>query len=306
LIRTACVVALACAACIRGDGAFHCAIDSDCKNGGIAGTCQSVGYCSFPDPQCANGRYGALSGTMSNQCVAAAPADAAIDGPPIDSQQGLDGPPGPPELIGYATGSNEVTGGVSSCTFTVAVPNGSRLFLLASVEMSASPALSPTTASVTYGGTALGLLDAVVGVPDGSATRTEQWRLIAPTPGSATVDFELANPAVTLRCNAMVFAGVNQTMPVRAVAHGSGMATSSAVLVASATNDLVVSTTGQGGGITGPVSPQNKVFLDNSSGCCSLDNAGGSTAPGDPAGVSMGWTYSANDNWQTIATSLEP
>jgi hypothetical protein len=293
---------------MRADGAFHCTSDSECNNSGVAGTCQS-GYCSFPDPECANGRYGALSGALSNQCVAPPLVDAAPDTPMIDSKQWLDAPPTPPQLVGYGTGSSDAmhaSGSVTSCTFTLVVPNGTNLFLLVSVEMSASSTLSPTTASVTWGGTQLGLLDSVVGTPDGAASRTEQWRIVAPAVGSATVDVELANPAVTLRCNAMVFAGVNQTTPVRAVAHGSGGDTMSSVMVASATGDLVVSTTGQGGSVAGPVAPATPVFIDNSSGCCSLDNAAASTAAGDPAGVTMGWTYGSLDNWQTIATSLEP
>jgi hypothetical protein len=55
------------AGCLR-DTEFKCATDADCT--GTGGTCESTKYCSFADTECADGRrYGAYSGTYSNQCV---------------------------------------------------------------------------------------------------------------------------------------------------------------------------------------------------------------------------------------------
>lgn len=55
--------------CQASDG-FECTSDAACSNDGIAGECQSTGYCSFPDPDCASGqRYGELAELFAQQCV---------------------------------------------------------------------------------------------------------------------------------------------------------------------------------------------------------------------------------------------
>jgi len=42
-----------------GSGVFACQDDAQCENGGVAGTCEPTGGCSFPDDSCASGRrYG--------------------------------------------------------------------------------------------------------------------------------------------------------------------------------------------------------------------------------------------------------
>ena len=52
--------------CLRSV-AFHCDTGADCGTGGV---CEPVGYCSFADPDCGNGRrYGELAGDLANQCV---------------------------------------------------------------------------------------------------------------------------------------------------------------------------------------------------------------------------------------------
>jgi hypothetical protein len=57
-LRIAAVLALG-AACGCKVGAFTCADDSQCDDGGAAGMCEATGGCSFPDPTCASGRrYG--------------------------------------------------------------------------------------------------------------------------------------------------------------------------------------------------------------------------------------------------------
>ena len=54
-----------------GAGTFACQDDAQCKNGGIAGTCEPTGGCSFPDDSCASGRrYGAHAPNgLSGFCV---------------------------------------------------------------------------------------------------------------------------------------------------------------------------------------------------------------------------------------------
>jgi hypothetical protein len=68
------------AGCIR-PGAFPCTDDTQCGAGGV---CEPVGFCSFADATCGR-RFGAASGTFSNQCVTppdAGDPDAAVDAAP--------------------------------------------------------------------------------------------------------------------------------------------------------------------------------------------------------------------------------
>ena len=59
-------------ACVRGGGAYRCASDAECSLDGLPGVCESIGYCSFPDPDCEQGyRYGVHSGAYANDCVVA-------------------------------------------------------------------------------------------------------------------------------------------------------------------------------------------------------------------------------------------
>ncbi|HEY5938620.1 MAG TPA: hypothetical protein VIU61_28410 [Kofleriaceae bacterium] len=65
-----------------GGGAFNCTDDSQCTRGGMAGTCQGTGFCSFADDTCPSGqRYGDSSGGLGGVCVGdEPPSDARSDG----------------------------------------------------------------------------------------------------------------------------------------------------------------------------------------------------------------------------------
>jgi hypothetical protein len=68
--------------CIRA-AQFHCDMNADCVHGGIVGTCEAVGYCSFADATCVDGRrFGDASGMYSGQCVGAALDDGGLEGLP--------------------------------------------------------------------------------------------------------------------------------------------------------------------------------------------------------------------------------
>jgi hypothetical protein len=70
VLARAALVALA--ACSAPKDAFDCTSNASCRNGGVTGTCESTGFCSFPDPACPMGsRYGSAAGGLSNQCVGA-------------------------------------------------------------------------------------------------------------------------------------------------------------------------------------------------------------------------------------------
>src|SRR5262245_29398688 len=51
--------------------AFACESAADCIDGGVAGTCESTGFCSFPDDACDSGqRYGKhAGGGLGDSCV---------------------------------------------------------------------------------------------------------------------------------------------------------------------------------------------------------------------------------------------
>jgi len=69
VVALACAIALV-ASCSAG-GAFECTQPSDCASEGGAGTCESTGYCSFPDATCDSGRrYGEHApGDVAGTCV---------------------------------------------------------------------------------------------------------------------------------------------------------------------------------------------------------------------------------------------
>jgi len=65
------VAATIAAGCVKASD-FQCAADSVCIHADVQGTCESNGYCSFPDTSCSSGkRFGALSGSSADQCVGA-------------------------------------------------------------------------------------------------------------------------------------------------------------------------------------------------------------------------------------------
>lgn len=91
-------------ACTSSSNVFTCASDTDCTGEG-SGTCQSTGFCAFPDAMCDSGsRYGELAGGgFANLCV---PQD----------EPGETDPPGP------STGSSTSTGPT-----TTTLPTGDTL-----------------------------------------------------------------------------------------------------------------------------------------------------------------------------------
>jgi hypothetical protein len=79
VLARASLVALA--ACSAPKDAFDCTNNASCRNGGVTGTCESTGFCSFPDPSCPMGsRYGSAAGDLSNQCVGAGSDGGLGDG----------------------------------------------------------------------------------------------------------------------------------------------------------------------------------------------------------------------------------
>ncbi len=105
-----------------GATAFQCANDSDCLRGNRpAGTCEVVGYCSFPDSGCPSGqRFAEFSDAFGGMCV---PADGS----------------------GMSGSSGAIDGGGSSSSSTSAGTDG------ASDSSIPATTLEPTTGMLTTG-----------------------------------------------------------------------------------------------------------------------------------------------------------
>ncbi len=74
--------ALGSSACLRGTE-YRCSSNAEC---GTGGTCESVGFCSFPDGTCTSGeRFADSAGALANQCTGTAGTDGGLtDAPQID------------------------------------------------------------------------------------------------------------------------------------------------------------------------------------------------------------------------------
>lgn len=67
--RRLAVLVAAVSACAP-DAVFHCASTQQCRAGAITGTCETSGFCSFPDGSCSSGsRYADSAGAMASECV---------------------------------------------------------------------------------------------------------------------------------------------------------------------------------------------------------------------------------------------
>ena len=76
------VIAAGAGACLRST-VYRCSTNTEC---GTGGSCESVGFCSFPDTGCATGeRFGDSAGPLANQCTGTSGLDGGLtDSPPID------------------------------------------------------------------------------------------------------------------------------------------------------------------------------------------------------------------------------
>jgi hypothetical protein len=67
--RRLAVLVAAVSACAP-DAVFHCTSTQQCRANGQTGTCETSGFCSFPDPSCPSGsRYTDGDGTLASECV---------------------------------------------------------------------------------------------------------------------------------------------------------------------------------------------------------------------------------------------
>ena len=130
------------------------------------------------------------------------------------------------------------TGNGSSVSWSHTCTGTDCVLLVASTIDSGGPAIS----SVTYGGTALTLIDTVVD-GDVSVTRAELWVLKAAPAGTATVAVTYAS-AGNYIVGAASFTNTHQTTPIRQSATARGLSTTPSVSVVSATTDQVMGSLG--------------------------------------------------------------
>lgn len=109
LAAVSATLALAC-----GDGAFGCQESTQCGDGGV---CEAVGYCSFPDDDCASGRrFGELAGDFAGMCVLpddgtdTEPAAPTTTGPSTDDTTGSPDTTGDPVTTTPLDDSGSSTG----------------------------------------------------------------------------------------------------------------------------------------------------------------------------------------------------
>ena len=244
-------------------------------------TCALLGACGF--------EHGAISG------------DASVGG-----DDATDAGAGPADFAAATVASGA---GASSLTYTLLIPAaGTNRFLLVSVQLGTNcpSGVVPSITGVTYNGVALAQVATIVGTPCGTTTtRSDQWQLVDPSPGSHNVVVSLSGTAQSIHSGAMAFTGINPTIPVRAWKTLAGAGTTASVTIGSAPGDIVVNTVGQGNSVTSPGAGQTERFLKNVDTSNTLNNSGGSTAPG-AAMVTMTWTFGSSDEWQSISSSLRP
>jgi hypothetical protein len=83
-MRRACLVLLLACGCVDLDQPFACTDDRQCVDHGHQGSCDSPGFCSFPDTACPSGRrFAPLSGAYARQCVASDGGVGADLGPSL-------------------------------------------------------------------------------------------------------------------------------------------------------------------------------------------------------------------------------
>ena len=263
------------------------------RPGGAAGDAPGSSDVAAQDARSTDAAPGDAAGPDASSPDAASPDAAAAVTPPSRTM----------EAHAHTLGASPM-----ALSYALAIPAGAQRYLLVSVQIGANCGDNPTaaTTSVTYAGIALTRIAQVTGTPacDVAATRSEQWGLVAP-PSSGTVAITLAGPVKTIHSGALAFAGVDPANPVRGSVALAGAGTTSSLAIASALDELVVNTVGQGTGISAPGAAQTAAFIQNATTHNTLDNSAASTAPG-AAVVTMTWTFGGIDEWQSISTSLRP
>ena len=115
---------------------FVCEQDGECGEGG---TCQSPGYCSFPDATCESGqRYGELAGDFGGQCV---PVDGETESTSTSTTTGMATTEGPT--------TSSAAGSESSATSSTTTSSTSPLTTSSTTATTSTTTTSTTTTTTT-------------------------------------------------------------------------------------------------------------------------------------------------------------
>jgi hypothetical protein len=244
-----------------------------------------------------------VRGVLSLMVVAAC---GRIDFDPLE-------PPGPnsdapiagaPAIVANAAANAKT----SELTYPLAIPPGDNRYLLVSLNVGNNCLADlPATVGVTYGTASLTRISELTGTPCGATSaRTELWHMVAPPEGTADVVITLAAVGESLHSGALAFTGISPTAPVRESNSTTDQGLEAALSIDSKAGDLVVTTIGQGTGITAPGSREQEVYIRNVSAATTCDNTGASVAPADDPTTTATWTFSGFDQWQMLGVSLQP
>lgn len=190
----------------------------------------------------------------------------------------------------------------------VVVDAGSNLCLIAAFggEGAGTSQGSPWVASCAYGGVPLTRL---AEIRHNSWSWTEIWYLLAPTVGSATLSYQLANADDILTLTTFVGQGVDQVTPFRTTQSEGGASTASVaaaslivpgVTAADLVFDVLDADNSGHTFVSGP--DQTTQSLQEYSG---VTTASVSTQPGSAGGI-MSWTWTNAASMSHLATAFVP
>ena len=191
---------------------------------------------------------------------------------------------------------------VSSLTWSHTVGAGANRILLVSISFRDG---NVTATSVTYGGTALTLIDSQNG--PGNQNRTEMWYLLAPPSGTASVVVNMSAGKRIVGAS-VSYTGVNQGSPLGTSACANNTGLIASVAVSSGAGQLVVDTITANGDASLLLAGLAQTQLWNTfSGTGDAGNArsGGSTQAG-AATTTMSWTLLVPKPWSICAVPLLP
>jgi hypothetical protein len=147
---------------------------------------------------------------------------------------------------------------------------------------------------------------------DGNVVAVEQWRLLAPTTGSAlTIAVTLTGSVNIIEGFGVSYTGVNQTTPTGTPAGATGASTAPSVNVTSAASELVVDVVGAKADdatetlVVG--ASQTSRGEEGSSDGGTVFVYGGVSEEAGAASVTMSWDMSPNNNnWAIAGSPLKP
>ena len=183
--------------------------------------------------------------------------------------------------------------------------SGSNRLLLVGITLGSNTLQTRQATSVTWNGAALTLVGAVNHVTSPSRSRTEIWRLVAPTAGAYDVVVNLNGSLDSTGYQAVVsvmsFTGVDQTTPLGTYASSYGTAATQSVAISSAANELAFAVAGA----------QTQLLTNSGNTEYWNDNtmyrtfAAGGTKAG-ASSVTMTWTKGTTSIWTMSGVSIKP